>query len=157
MDVHSCCKLVQHSSKQQKELNSGKQKCSKWEVWRHKTEGFRQEKKTAKQVQKRKGVEEIEPGLRCFDVVDQFELLWQLYVWLERLRFNSEDIVFTLFSLNKIPEAPSNFFRWVFKVDSRNLYRLRSLQEFTIASWILRTTGWKITVFKSKKLQVTRT
>ena len=30
--------------------------------------------------------------------------------------------------------------RWVFKVDSRNLYRLRSLQEFTIASWILRTT-----------------
>ena len=34
------------------------------------------------------------------DLVDQFQLLWQLYVWLGRLRFNSEDRVFTLFPLS---------------------------------------------------------
>ena len=51
--------------------------------------------------------------------------------------------------------------RWVFKVDSWNLHRLSSLREFTIAFWIPQNndsyTGWKITVFKSKKLRITRT
>ena len=34
------------------------------------------------------------------DWLDQFQLLSQLYVWLGRLIFNSEDRVFTLFPLS---------------------------------------------------------
>ena len=68
---------------QQKLIQTDVQKYFRCKSWRLRVEGT-QEREASEQSQQCKywnlEFEEIAPGHEDFDLVDQFELLWQLYV-----------------------------------------------------------------------------